>query len=186
MSATPKIVSTSSGGAGIDEVRVVPNQGTYVLPEGEDIETLRTTDDNGTVLAHLGGNSSGNTIIGNDADNSISGAGGRDTLTGNGGADRFSFNSALAADNVDEITDFVPGEDVIWLQDKIFTALGATIGAEEFVIGAAAQDANDVLIYNSGNGELYYDADGSGVGAAILFAELDPGLPLTLSGLRLV
>ena len=168
-----------SGSQGNDEVRVRPWLDGYNLLEGQDIEILRTTDDNGTVLAHLGGNSSGNLIIGNDAGNSISGGGGHDTLTGNGGADWFSFSAQLGPANVADITDFVPGEDVIWLQDEIFDAFGPTIGAEEFVIAAAAQDANDVLVYNDLNGDLFYDADGTGAGAAILFATLTPGLPLT-------
>jgi len=168
-----------SGSQGNDEVRVRPWLDGYNLLEGQDIEILRTTDDNGTVLAHLGGNSSGNLIIGNDAGNSISGGGGHDTLTGNGGADWFSFSAQLGPANVADITDFVPGEDVIWLQDEIFDAFGPTIGAEEFVIAAAAQDANDVLVYNDLNGDLFYDADGTGAGAAILFATLPIGLPLT-------
>jgi Ca2+-binding RTX toxin-like protein len=168
-----------SGSQGNDEVRVRPWLDGYNLHEGQDIEILRTTDDNGTVLAHLGGNSSGNLIIGNDWHNSLSGGGGHDTLTGNGGSDRFYFNTALIPANLADITDFVPAEDDIYLQDEIFDAFGPTIGAEEFVIAAAAQDANDVLVYNDTNGDLFYDADGTGAGAAILFATLDPGLPLT-------
>jgi Ca2+-binding RTX toxin-like protein len=48
-----------------------------------------------------------------------------------------------------------------------------------FYVGSAAQDANDRIIYNSGTGALYYDADGSGSAAMIQFAQLSSGLALT-------
>ena len=37
---------------------------------------------------------------------------------------------------------------------------------------AAAVDANDYIQYDAGSGALYYDADGSGAGAAVQFATL--------------
>ena len=53
------------------------------------------------------------------------------------------------------------------------------ISAGEFVIGAAAQDADDRIIYNSGTGALLYDSDGAGGAAAIQFAQVNTGLGLT-------
>ena len=44
--------------------------------------------------------------------------------------------------------------------------------------GAKANDSNDFLIYDSNTGKLSYDADGSGSGAAVVFAQLQPGLDL--------
>ena len=40
-------------------------------------------------------------------------------------------------------------------------------------------DSNDYLVYDSDGGQLYYDADGSGAGVAVLVAILAPGLALT-------
>ena len=47
------------------------------------------------------------------------------------------------------------------------------------MIGTAAQDADDHIIYDSGTGALYYDGDGSGGTAAVRFAQVSAGLALT-------
>ena len=38
--------------------------------------------------------------------------------------------------------------------------------------GGAAHDSNDRVLYNTSTGQLYYDADGSGSGAAQLIATI--------------
>jgi hypothetical protein len=43
-------------------------------------------------------------------------------------------------------------DDTILLEDAIFDTIGNALGAEEFIIGAAAQDANDRIIYNDATG----------------------------------
>jgi Ca2+-binding RTX toxin-like protein len=64
-----------------------------------------------------------------------------------------------------------------------FTALttnaGNTLAAGEFVIGAAAIDADDHIIYNNATAALLYDPDGNGGIAAVQFAILSTGLALT-------
>ena len=121
----------------------------------------------------LNGNAGNDTLIGGD---------GNDTLQGGTGADIFFFNTALnAATNVDMIVDFSTSEDRIALENGIFTALTATgtLAASAFHTGAAASDASDRIIYNSGTGALFYDSDGAGGAAAIQFATLGTGLALT-------
>ena len=44
---------------------------------------------------------------------------------------------------------------------------------ERHVVGTAAADANDRIIYDDATGNLYYDSDGTGAGVALLFATLD-------------
>ena len=77
-------------------------------------------------------------------------------------------------------------DDTIQLDDAIFASIGPAIDASEFVIGAAAADANDWLIYNSATGRLFYDADGNGAGPAVQFASLSTGLAMTVSDFHMI
>ncbi len=63
----------------------------------------------------------------------------------------------------------------------VFTALTATgtLAASAFVVGAAAADALDRIIYNSSTGIVSYDSDGTGANAAIAFAKVTPLTALT-------
>ena len=66
------------------------------------------------------------------------------------------------------------------LSNAIFGGIGlGSVAGSQFVIGPAAQDAGDRIIYNDATGAVYYDSDGTGAAAAIQFAELSPGLALT-------
>ena len=134
---------------------------------------------------------SGNEIIGNNASNWLAGGDGNDYLTGGGGQDAFQFDTLLdAASNLDAILDFNVDDDVIYLYAGVFTELGDVevlpelLPAEAFVIGAAAQEADDRIIYDSNTGALFYDGDGVGGAAAIQFAVLTPGLGLTNEDFR--
>src|SRR6185503_17271767 len=126
-----------------------------------------------TTAIDLTGNELANEMYGNAGANVLNGGGGADYMLGFGGADTFAFTTALGGGNVDQIGDFLAGTDKIALDDAIFGALGA--GA--FAFGAQAQDADDRIVYNSATGQLFFDADGNGAGAAILFATLE-GHPL--------
>ena len=52
--------------------------------------------------------------------------------------------------------------------------------------GTAAQDADDRIIYDSATGQLYYDADGNGAGAQVLFANLNANLSLSASDFTVI
>jgi Ca2+-binding RTX toxin-like protein len=167
-----------SGGQGID---TVVTSVSYTLTAGADVELLATSNDAGTAAINLAGNANGNEVRGNNGNNVINGGNGNDFLTGLGGQDQFLFNTALdAASNVDEIVDFTVADDTIVLENAVFTTLTAgALGAGQFVIGTAAQDANDRIIYNNATGALFYDSDGTGGAAARQFAELSAGLGLS-------
>jgi Ca2+-binding RTX toxin-like protein len=138
-------------------------------PAGTEVETLEAITRADTSAMTLTGNAINNMIVGNDVANMLDDKGGNDLLVGYGGADMFAFTTAPGAGNVDHLYDFVSGTDKIALDDAIFGALGA--GA--FAFGAQAGEADDRIIYNTATGELFFDADGNGGGAQVLFAVLD-------------
>lgn len=116
------------------------------------------------------------TLSGGDGNDSLHGGVGKDTLTGGAGADRFVFDAKLGLGNIDTVADFNPGEDSMVLDVAIFAAF-KTLGivtSDNFVVGSAALDANDHLLYN--HGRLYYDADGTGIKKPMEFATLT-GVP---------
>jgi Ca2+-binding RTX toxin-like protein len=75
---------------------------------------------------------------------------------------------------VDTITDFISGTDHLALDSAVFSQLsGITDLTNNFhVVGAGAQGASDFIVYDNATGALYYDADGSGAGAAVQIAEI--------------
>jgi Ca2+-binding RTX toxin-like protein len=130
----------------------------------------------------LTGNSAANTINGGAGNDYLNGGSGNDVLTGGAGADWFTFSTALSnTGNVDVITDFA-AEDTIRLENAVFTKLAATgaLASANFkVLGSSALDANDYIQYDKASGNLYYDADGSGAGAAVKIAFVGVNLALT-------
>lgn len=191
-SAFDKVIEAAN--AGVDSVN---SSVSYMLTAN--VENLQLT---GTASIGGAGNALANSLIGNAGANRLLGAGGNDVLkggagddtllgdTGNdtlyggigndvlaggSGQDRFVFDTALnGSSNVDSITDFVAADDTIMLENAIFTRLATagTLNAANFRIGSAAADADDYIIYNDKTGELFYDADGSGAGAAVKIAVL--------------
>ena len=78
------------------------------------------------------------------------------------------------ATNFDVVTDFNGAQDNIRLAKSAFAALtgaaGTTLSADQFVVGLAALDANDRIIYN--NGTLNYDSNGNLAGGVQVIAFL--------------
>ena len=105
-------------------------------------------------------------------DDTLHGGLGADTLTGGRGLDGFWFDTALGASNVDTISDFKAVDDTIILDRSIFSGIATdgVLAASAFRIGATAIDADDRILYDKVKGNLYYDADGAGGVAAVLFA----------------
>ncbi len=121
----------------------------------------------------LRGFSGNDKIFGNDGVDTIYGDNGNDTLSGGSGADAFVFNVKPGSGNLDQISDFVSGTDGLIFSSSIFSKLvGDADLTDNFVLGKKAQDSNDYLIFDSAKQMLYYDADGSGKGAATAVVKL--------------
>jgi Ca2+-binding RTX toxin-like protein len=147
----------------------------------------------GNSLANgITGNTGANVLnggLGNDkvsagaGNDTLVGGAGNDSLTGGAGADVFRFNTAPSAStNVDRVTDFRTVDDTIQIDNAFFTAVGANgaLTAAAYRAGAAAADASDRVIYDSATGQIFYDADGTGAGAQVLFATVAAGTVLTV------
>jgi Ca2+-binding RTX toxin-like protein len=178
-------VVNENAGEGSDRVFA---SASWNMTPGSAIETLSTADNAGTQAINLRGNELSNTVAGNAGENIVSGGAGNDTLIGLGGNDYFLFENTPALSNTDQIADFTLGQDHIWLLQSAFNALstGPLADANFFVRGTALQDANDFIMYDPSTGGLFYDADGSGAGAAQPFANVTAGLALHASDFQIV
>jgi Ca2+-binding RTX toxin-like protein len=131
----------------------------------------------------LTGNTGANSIAGGTGNDTLNGGAGNDSLSGGTGADVFRFDSALAASNVDRISDYVVADDTIQLENAVFAKLTATgtLNSAYFVANTTGQAAaaDDYIIYESDTGILRYDADGNGAGAAVQFAVIGTSLLIT-------
>lgn len=185
-----------------DQVRELPNEGNdlvytsvdYQLPD--QVEKLALL---GNQSLRGDGNALNNSIKGSEAANTIDGKAGNDTLWGMGGndrliggtghdfliggagndeliggagSDRFLFYSL--SEGVDRLLDFQTGTDKIMVDQDNFggdLALGA-LEASQFTLGAIATSASHRFLYNTSDGGLWFDRDGTGSASAIQFAIL--------------
>ena len=190
-----------NGGTGADIMAGGAGDDTYVVDDAGDViietnnagaDTVLSTIDyilgaNLEILKLSGaaisatGNALANTLVGSAGDNILNGGLGIDTLAGGAGADTFVLDVAPDPLNRDTIVDFNVADDSIRLDQSIFSAAGATgaLAASAFQLNGVAATADIRIIYNAGNGKLFYDDDGNGAHAAIWIATLSPGLALT-------
>jgi len=154
----------------------------YALAPGLSIETIVAARDPGPLSTRgdaliLSGNENGQSLYGNQGRNQLDGLGGNDYLVGGAGADLFLFTTAPGPGNIDGLGDFQSGIDKIGIDNAVFVGLdGGALPAGAFVTGSAAKDLDDRIIYDPATGALWFDADGSGAGAAVQFAQLKPNL----------
>ena len=133
-----------------------------------------TGNGSANILTGLGGN---DVLNGRAGEDRLVGGRGQDSLVGGAGRDEFAFNAALnEGSNVDRIIDFSIADDVIRLDEDIFTSLTTgALPAAALCSGPgldAARDSSDRIIYNTTAGKLYYDPDGSGDLVSKLFGTL--------------
>ncbi|MFC2970848.1 calcium-binding protein [Azotobacter bryophylli] len=157
----------------------------YSLAKLANVENLTLSGD---ADINATGNASDNVLVGNSGDNVLDGLAGNDilvgglgadTLIGGAGNDTFVFDN-LGVGGIDTIKDFTSGSDLLQLDSTVFaplTALGG-VQAGNLVIGdssvgaVSAADADDYLLFDANTGILSFDADGSGLGAAVEIAQV--------------
>ncbi|HEX2198259.1 MAG TPA: hypothetical protein VHG88_06525, partial [Burkholderiales bacterium] len=91
----------------------------------------------------------------------------------------FVFRDTPFNNNYDRVFNFASGTDQLVLDRDAYTNIGAlgdfAAGDGRFYAAAGAvrgHDADDRIIYNTSNGNLYYDADGSGAGREMFIGVL--------------
>lgn len=135
-------------------------------------------------LIGLGGHDSLNGGEGNDW---LEGGTGFDTLVGGAGNDNFVFSATSG-----RVMDFTSADQLLF-DNAFFTALGVegtwAAGDGRFRAAAGATtgaDANDRLIYNTTNGNLYYDPDGAGGAGSQLVTTLATLPALTAADITVI
>ena len=151
--------------------------GNDTLMGGEDNDSLYGENGNDSLV----GNNGNDYLTGGDGNDSLVGGQGNDTLVGGQGSDRFIYSTSSG---VDVISGFETGNDKIVLYKTTFTSISSPVGEGLSDLGefstvttdADAATSSADIVYNSVNGNLFYNANGS-----------DPGLGtgsllLTLTG----
>jgi Ca2+-binding RTX toxin-like protein len=177
-------LDTFAGGAN-DDTYGIYNSSTITIEnadEGTDTvwtavnHTLSVNIENMYLVGNVSGrgNSSNNIIYGYGiGDNIIDGGEGIDTLFGGTGNDTFILNKT----SLDIIEDFGLGNDKLQVSASAFgggLVANTALSANQLLVGAnaIANNANQRFIYNTTNGELLFDIDGSGSSAAINIGRL--------------
>jgi Ca2+-binding RTX toxin-like protein len=145
----------------------------------------------GDLADTINGGQGNDSLVGGLGDDSLIGGLGNDTLIGGAGADRFIYNNSN--EGIDTINNFSNTEDFINVSQvgfggsSVLPLLGA-LAAGRFRSGAGITTANGVnqrFIYNTTDGALRFDQDGSGTAfSPILIATLT-GVP-ALTAARIV
>ncbi len=154
---------------------------TETVPEGSTYELNVSVDfPPEPVEPGVAGN---DTLRGGRGNDLLDGGLGADILIGGEGEDFFRFSTALGDGNVDLIRDLDVDDDLILLDSLIFANLGnaGVLSFDAFYRSAAgvAFDAEDRIIYDTNDGTLSYDEDGTGDAEAVQFAELSRFLDLS-------
>ncbi|NEN88541.1 MAG: nucleoside hydrolase [Okeania sp. SIO3H1] len=195
---------TIAGFAGDDEL--LGNRGNDSINGGAGDDTLKGGYENDTLKGGSGDDSligwiGNDALLGGSGEDTLSGGQGRDrlnggegddTLTGGASQDKFIFAANQAFSEVelgvDEITDFVSGQDMILLDLTTFAAItteaGPSLGDEFAIVDGEdlVPGSEAIIVYDSANSTLYYNPNGSedGLGNGDRFAIFSNDASLTV------
>jgi Ca2+-binding RTX toxin-like protein len=138
------------------------------------------------------GNDLNNRIEGNGGSSTLDGGLGRDTLVGGAGADTFRFATAASygIDSADRVLSFNAALGDRIAIDRAAFGIGAA-SASLISVGSAglanAFRTSNLFVYNTTNGQLFHNANGSAAGSGVggVFAVLSGSPALQLSSLVL-
>ena len=163
---TSAVRTREKSGGGYDTVRSTVNrelddfEEDLVLIGHDDIEGLG--NDLNNVLT---GNDGNNTLHGMGGNDTIDGSEGNDSLEGGRGKDLFLFTS-FGEDTADSVHGFKAVDDTIALDHTLFRAIknAGKLTSDQFLATASglAERSTDRVLYNTTDGKLYWDRDGSG------------------------
>ncbi|MBC7986492.1 MAG: FG-GAP repeat protein [Sphingomonadaceae bacterium] len=125
------------------------------------------------------------TLKGGGGDDRLIVSTGRDAIKGNAGADVFALADALGSAERARINDYLSGTDVFEIDAADFGGglAEGPLSSDAFRanLSGTAKDAEDRFIYDTDSGKLFYDADGTGAGEAVLLVRLS-GAPAIDAG----
>ncbi|ETD00829.1 calcium-binding protein [Rhodobacter capsulatus] len=200
---------TFNGGAGLDLLDFRFGAAVTVALDGTFANDGAALGDSYIGFENILGSQRGDVIRGSAGDNSLAGLGGADRLDGAAGNDAFTggagadtltgglgndlFRFTALGDCGDVITDF----GAVTGNNDSFRIVASAFGgglATGTLAGSAflarndnlAQDASDRFIFRTTDTTLWFDADGSGAGAAVLVADLQAGAALTAADIVLI
>ncbi|MFL6845762.1 MAG: Ig-like domain-containing protein [Allosphingosinicella sp.] len=198
---------TVHGGDGSDQV--YGEAGNDIIEGGNDDDYAWGGDGGDTLSGQAGndalfGEAGNDQLTGGDGDDSLDGGAGDDSLDGGigqdflaggagsdvltGGADSDFFDFQSPANGPDQITDFAHGSDWLRISSEGFGG-GLTFGGSVSLVSGSdptASSASGQFLYDTDNGQLFWDADGTGSAAAVLIATLSNVPTLTTSDFLVV
>ncbi|WP_259444686.1 beta strand repeat-containing protein [Neotabrizicola shimadae] len=200
---------TLTGGAAVDTADYTDSDAAVTVTAGNStgsgghaqgdtlisIENLRGADGFGDILngnagvnriEGLGGN---DTILAGAGSDVVLGGLGQDEITLGTGADRVAY--ASSTEGGDTVTDFNVAADTFQFAAAGFAGLvaGSSLGVTgQFVSNASgtADGAMAQVVYDNDDGLLFWDADGTGSGSAVLIATLSNLAGLTAADFLIV
>ncbi|MBF0627581.1 MAG: pre-peptidase C-terminal domain-containing protein [Magnetococcales bacterium] len=113
---------------------------------------------------------------------------GQDTLTGGADADQFKFTLPTEGDDI--ISDFnaTEGDQLVFVSENFGNIATGKLGSSRFALNTTgrASSTSHRFVFNTSNGTLRYDPDGSGTQSAVTMATLTGVTALTINQIQIV